>query len=147
MGVRKAMLVLAIVPVLLPIVPLFGVLWDWGTSLHHFLYCLALAVLLGEFLLLRFEKIPFTCSYVPGKANLPLYGIGYILAFVTYAYSMSALEHNLLRRPGAYALFCAVLISGIVLLIRRRVQIVSDGYQLVYDDRTEPAVTTLGLSR
>jgi hypothetical protein len=146
-GVRKAMLLLAIIPVLLPTLPLSGVLWDWGTALHHFLYCLALAVLLGEFLLLRFEKIPFTCSYVPGKANLPFYGVGYILAFVIYAYTMSSLEYNLLRRPGAYFFFCGVLFTGIILLIRRRMQIVRDGYQLVYDDRAEPAVTTLGIAR
>jgi hypothetical protein len=145
LAVRKAMLLLAIVPVLAPLAPLFGVLWDWGTSLHHLLYCLALAVLLGEFLLLRFEKIPFTCSFVPGKANLPLFGLGYLVAFVTYAYSMSSLEYNLLQRPGAYAFFCALLITGIALLLRRRIRMVREDYELVYDDRAEPAVTTLGL--
>jgi hypothetical protein len=52
-----------------------------------------------------------------------------------------------MRRPGAYAFFCALLFTCAALLMRRRMQIVREDYELVYDDRAEPAVTTLGLVR
>jgi hypothetical protein len=147
LGVRKAMLFLAIAPVLAPMLPLCGILWDWGTAAHHLIFCIALSWLLAELLLLRFEKVPFTCSYVPGKSNMPMYGILYFAAFLTYAYSMSTFEYKLLQRPGAFAFFCMLAFGAIAMLIRRRVLLMREGYQLTWDDRAEPQVTTLGLAR
>ena len=147
-AIRKVMLVMVAFPVLAPILPLHGVLWDWGISLHHFLFCLALTWLLMEVLLLRFQKIPFTCSYLPGKANLPYFGGLYVAGFLTYVTSMSQLEYSLLmKRWWAIWVFYGVMTIAIVYLARYRHQLLrEEGNEFTFDDPPELAVTTLNLA-
>src|SRR5689334_3851919 len=45
-----------------------------------------------KLLLFTFRKIPFTCSYLTGKANITGLWFIYWLGFATYAYSMASLE-------------------------------------------------------
>ena len=56
-----------------------------------------LSLILVELLLLNFRKIPFTCSYQPGKANITVLGVFYWFAFTTYAYTMATFERWLLQ--------------------------------------------------
>ncbi|HSB16810.1 MAG TPA: hypothetical protein VLE22_20330 [Bryobacteraceae bacterium] len=69
-GVRRAMLALAVCLVLLALLPAHALLWGWQFAGAHLAYGLVLSVLLIELLLWNFEKIPITCSYLPGKANV-----------------------------------------------------------------------------
>jgi len=49
-------------------------MWRWGsaTGLFHMVFQLATGALLIEVLFWSFDKVPFTCSYFPGKVNLAL---------------------------------------------------------------------------
>ena len=64
------MLALAICPVLLGLLPAHALLWGWRVAGAHLVFGLVLSALLVELLLLNFDKIPFTCTYLPGKANV-----------------------------------------------------------------------------
>lgn len=119
-GVRKAMLWLAIVPLLVLSVPVYALLWGWPVALVHMVVCLLLSLILVELLLARFPKIPFTCTYVPGGANLTYAWAFYWVAFSTYAYTMASIEWLCLRRPLSTAVFCAVLAGLWWLLAARR---------------------------
>jgi hypothetical protein len=128
--------------------PLYLVLWGWRTALLHAAYSLALALLLAELLLLNFSKIPFTCSYLPGKANVRLLAFGYFLAFLTYAYYMASLEARLLGNPAKLLVFCGVLLTGLAawnlgMALRRRAT--TESFTLLFEDQPEPAVRTLDL--
>ena len=93
-----------------------------------------------------FWKIPFTCSYPPGKANVTLLWIFYWVAFTTYAYSMATLEAWMVRRPARLLWFyaAAAALWGWFQWQRRRWDRV--GFTLVFEDAADPAVRTLGLS-
>jgi hypothetical protein len=72
-----------------------------------------------ELLFIQFEKIPFTCSYLPGDASRvflwPLYGLG----FAYYIFASTTLEVWLLddinRLISYYSIFGAL---WLVLLLR-----------------------------
>ncbi len=67
---RKSLLWLAAAPPLVCIALLLSATWPWRPVLAHLAICVAMACLLVDLLLYLFRKIPFTCSYLPGGANL-----------------------------------------------------------------------------
>jgi hypothetical protein len=103
-------------------------------------------LILMEVLLSSFHKIPFTCSYLPGKANLPALGLIYWLAFGIYAYSTAALEAWMYHEPVAWTIAIA---GGAVILQRlaaRRNRSLNEGLNIEYEDLPSPAVQSLGLN-
>ena len=94
---------------------------------------------------MNFRKIPFTCSYQPGKANIAVLGVFYWLAFTTYAYTMATIERWLLQ-DGVRCIAFFVL-AGMVLgaLVLWRKTMLVDGLRIVYEDEPDPEVQTLGL--
>jgi len=102
--------------------------------------------LLIELLLVKFHRIPFTCSYLPGKSNITALWFVYWLGFATYAYSMASLEAWILDRPlrmaGFYLLGCALVAAAYFY----RNQYLEEGFTLVFEDQPEPVVRTLNLT-
>ena len=67
-----------------------------------------------EVLFQSYHKIPFACSYLPGKEKLQLYWIIYLFVFIVYISFMSLLELNLLRNSSNFLVFygaCLVIYS------------------------------------
>jgi hypothetical protein len=146
-GIRKVMSLTVIGPLFGLCLPIYSWLWGWKTASLHLLYGLILAILLMEILLLRFSKMPFTCSYLPGKANLKALWAPYAFGFMTYAYTLSELEFWLLQRPVRMITFYAV--SSVLLW---RIAAVRAGEErkagrFIYAENPEPTVITLELSR
>ena len=145
-GVRKAMFVFGVTPLFLSLFPIYVFLWGWPAAVFHTFFDAVLSLLLIEVLLFRFHKIPFTCSYLPGKANITGLWFVYGLGFATYAYSMATLEakalHDGWRMLLGYAL--GALALALVYMFRNRV--LDDGFNFVFEDQPEPAVRTLNLS-
>jgi hypothetical protein len=145
-GVRKAMVAFGIVPLFSLLFPVYAVLWGWRLALFHLVFGLTLALILVEVLLLNFQKIPFTCSYLPGKANITLLGFLYWFAFTTYTYTMAALEYRVLHDPVLLALILGVAIPLLAGLMIYRNWRLRRGFAFIFDDQPEPIVRTLGLA-
>ena len=143
-GARKAM-VLSAVLLLLLLFPLYAVLWGWHIALQHLIFGLMLSLILAELLLMNFRKVPFTCSYQPGKAYITVLGVFYWFAFTTYAYTMATLERWLLHdmvRWIVFIVFTLVVLGG--LFLWRKTRLV-EGPGLIYEDEPDPDVQTSGL--
>jgi len=145
-GVRKSMVVWAIVPLFALLWPVSAFLWGWRVASLELLFALTLSLILMELLLLRFFKIPFTCSYLPGKANITLTGFFYWLAFSTYAYTMASLEAWLLQHLLAWGIFYVLLLTALAGLVSHRNSVLDEGFVFAYEDNLEPAVRELNLS-
>lgn len=139
-GVRTALLL----AVVLPIAVAAGVggigLWGARTGALHASFTAVLGVLLVDVLLIGLRKIPFTCTYYPGRSRArtlwPIYG----LAFSAYAYSMAGLEAALLGHPFLLAtMYIAVLVIVAVLALLRRRDL-QPPLGLDYEDRDPDAV-------
>jgi hypothetical protein len=108
-------------------------------------FSVTISALLIEALTMEFKKIPFTCSYPPGKANVTILWAGYWAGFMVYAFSMANLESWMVKRPVRlipFYLAVAVIFEGFEWW-RRRADAV--GVALVFDDAADPVVLTLGL--
>jgi len=145
-GVRKAMITLGLAPLFALLAPFYFLLWSPPIAFAHFVFSLTISVLLTDLLLFDFWKIPFTCSYPPGKANVTLLWIFYWLAFTSYAYSMASLEAWMVRKPWTLAIFYSVasVIFAAFRWQRRRWDRV--GFLLVFEDALDPVVRTLNLA-
>jgi len=69
-GVRKAKLAVALAPSFLLLTPFYAGLCGWRIAGIHAAFSTILTLLLIELLTIHHDKIPFTCTYRPGSANL-----------------------------------------------------------------------------
>ncbi|HTV55883.1 MAG TPA: hypothetical protein VMI06_13345, partial [Terriglobia bacterium] len=145
-GVRKAMLLLGIVPLFTLLFPLYSLLWGPGPALFDTAFGIALGLALIELLLLNFRKVPFTCSYLPDKANFVVLAGLFWLALTTYGYTMARLEYWMLRDPTRWITGLAVAVAGVVCLMDFRDRVLARGFDFVYEEEPDPAVRELGLS-
>ena len=145
-GVRKAMFVFGVLPIFAALAPMYVFLWGWPAALFHTFFDTVLSLLLIELLLVKFHRIPFTCSYLPGKSNITALWFVYWLGFATYAYSMASLEVWILERPlrmaGFYLAGCALVAAAYFY----RNRYLGEGFTLMFEDQPEPVVRTLNLS-
>jgi hypothetical protein len=102
-------------------------------------------LILVELLLMGFWKIPFTCSYRPGKANLTVMGVVYWFAFTVYAYGVAALQRRLLSIGVQWLLFFILTVVALAALVFRRRTANVAGLRIVYEDEPEPEIQLLNL--
>jgi hypothetical protein len=144
-GVKKAMLVLGVAPLFALLLPLHVLFWGWRTALLHMLFGTVISWLLVEVLLVSFEKFPFTCSYLPGKANLKVSWPLYLFGFTTYVSAVLTLEYWMLQRPVRFVWLAAVVVLAQAALFIYRWRVVGRDVALVFDEQPEPLVRTLNL--
>jgi hypothetical protein len=144
-GVKKAMMVFGVLPLFALLLPLHVILWGWRMALLHMLFGAVVSWLLVGILLAGFEKLPFTCSYLPGKANLKVSWPIYLFGFTTYLSTMVTLEYWMLQRPARFVWLAAlvVVVQGALAIYRWRVT--GRDVTLVFDEQPEPLVRTLDL--
>jgi hypothetical protein len=145
LAVWKLMVLGGILPCLL-LVPLYLYLWPPKQVALQLTFVSVLSLVLIEFLLFNFRKIPYTCAYLPGKSNLKLMWVVYLGLFSTYAYSMASLEAWLFDHPAYFGLFLAISALLAVSLFLRRHTILR-GARLVYKEESVPPVQPLVLKR
>jgi drug/metabolite transporter superfamily protein YnfA len=110
-AVRKSLFALGMLPVWSGAAVLFFALWPAPDALRH----LAILGLLGAILVYRslrhFRKIPFACSYLPGKSNLKLKLGTYGILILFLSDQCMHLERWTLQKPARYAVLFACLLA------------------------------------
>lgn len=88
-----------------------SVSWLWGVfaGIQHAMFCSVLGIVLIQVLVRGLDKIPFTCTYVPGKSRVTSYWPAYLMAFATLTYGMASLEGMLLKSVAAYLTVTGIL--------------------------------------
>ncbi len=144
-GTRTAMRWFGVAPLFLALSPFYFLWWTPGVAVANLVFSITISLLLIEVLTMELRKIPFTCSYPPGKANVTILWVGYWVGFLAYAFSMANLESWMVKRPRRlipFYLIVAILFAGFEWW-RRRADAV--GVALIFDDAADPVVLTLGL--
>lgn len=117
-GVRRALLTLAILPVLVASGVLPFTFWPWITVFQHLLLLGLVGSLLVDLSLAGFRKIPFTCSWLPGKSKLHMVFWFGVIPTVAGIHKTAKLELSALADPVKYAALIAVL-AGAAAAARR----------------------------
>jgi predicted permease len=119
-AVRKSLLTLCALPVWLAWAAVCLTIWPARPSLQHLAILGVCAVLMTDFALYRFRKVPFACSYLPGKANLHVrLAIGAI-AFIFVTNQGVELEYFALHNLAAFLIVFLVLVAVACWAYRRR---------------------------
>jgi hypothetical protein len=144
-GTRKFVLTMGIAPLFLAVFGVFTLLWGWGAATVQVLYGASLSWMLMEALFWNFAKVPFTCTYQPGKLNFPVIGLLYLGAFSIYAYAMASFEYWLLEQPWRMVVYLVLAASALVAWFVCRHRYLEAGLRLLFDDQPDPEVRTLGI--
>jgi hypothetical protein len=99
-GARRAALMTLAVPALVATFPLFAYVMGPQLAALHALLGLAGAAVLLEILLFGYDKVPFTCTYLPNE-NMKALGPALMIAFVLGATSFAAMQGSALTYNSA----------------------------------------------
>jgi hypothetical protein len=145
-GVRKAMMVLGAIPILTLVFPFFVLHLSLEEAGAAFLLDCILSLIFIEAMLLRFRKIPFTCSYLASKSRNFAVWIGCWILFSSYAYTLARGEAWVLRHPTELVVSASFLLVGLGWLRVYNRHFLKQGIPLLFEEEPEPAVQTLDLS-
>jgi hypothetical protein len=113
--------------------------WGWTTALLHTAILIACTVVLVELLLIRFRKIPFTCSYPPFQSHSALIFVAYLFGFLVFTDYLPQMEHWSLLNPWQTIVFAPLLALALVAVRQYRKQMLDMDKQLIFE---EPSAST-----
>jgi hypothetical protein len=113
---RRALLLFGVAPVLIVAFLLSLNFRPWRDVEEHLVILALLGCLFVEFALYKFDKVPFTCSYLPGKANIQVIFWGFAFIGTIFGVWSSVYELAALHDGSKYATMAGVLLAGIVAL-------------------------------
>jgi hypothetical protein len=145
-GVRKCMSLVVVAPLSIVVLLVYGPLLGAEIAIVHAAYCAILSLIMIEALLWRFEKLPFACSYAPGKFPVVALLCGYWLAFMAYTDFMVLIESYFLRSRVATVIALASLGGALWAFTSYRKRPPADRTALVFHEEPEPVVRTLDLT-
>jgi hypothetical protein len=141
---RRVLFLLAVLPVWV-VSFLFSLGYrPWLPAAEHLVLLGFFGLVAVEFSLLGFAKIPFTCSYLPGKANVQYVFWGFLLVFLFLALLVPALERPALADPFRL-LLTAGAYGGIAALLRLWNRARERETELYFEERPEQPILTLNL--
>jgi len=141
-GVRAAVWTVVLIPVFTLTTALFIFFWGWAGAWRFLLLESVAAVILMERMFLDFPKIPFTCSYLPGKADLKLRWPVYVISFLCYVIFTGIFCWFLQPRPRAYWIALVLGILAIIRLMHNRKQGLRTSTP-IYDEQPGTEILTL----
>lgn len=143
-GTRGTLLLFSVVPMLITITLLGLNYRPWYRVAGHLVLLALFGCVFVELALFRFDKVPFTCSYMPGKANVQVIFWGAVFVWIILAVLAGTYELHALQNPSKFAIFAGTLIAMFLALgtwnrIRARSAV------LYFEDFAPEVVTRLNL--
>jgi hypothetical protein len=135
-AVRKAIFMVAALPVWIAAAAVYFAIWPAESAAQHLTMMAALGLLVFERALAHFRKIPFACSYLPGKANLHIRLGAFGVLFLAVADQGASLEFWAMRRGMRFAILLAV-IATLAAWAWRKTQIESKGDAMIQFEEWE----------
>jgi hypothetical protein len=132
-------------PVLLFAAPYEALTLGWPLALTHSVLIASLALLFIEVRLYDWNKIPFTCSYVPGRRNFWQTIGAYLLLFAAIIPTLTYFEARLL--PPFALLVAAAAISVGYFFLRSTRRARQKLAPLLFDESDEPLLGLMRLNR
>ena len=142
-GLKKGILFFMLLPLFTILFLFYSFLWGWQLAFYHCLFGTIVSLLLMEILFINYRKIPFVCSYLPGKAKLHLSWIIYLISFLIYAFLISSIEYKILNSPLKLFIFYGVVFLIIVVLKVSQNYFIYKKLEIVYEEKPEPVMVTL----
>ncbi len=145
-AIRKSLIAVTVLPMWLASAAVYFLIWPARPAAQHMLVLSIAAVILVHRSLDQFRKIPFACSYLPGKSNLHVRAGIYGLAFLAIASFSVQIEYFAMPHPWRFAVFCAVLSLPAAWAWRRWREFANSPYNWIqFEDLPQADVEALDL--
>ena len=142
---RTCLLLLAVAPVLVATAILSSTFRPLHEVAAHLLILLLIGCLLAELSLIGFYKVPFTCSYLPGKSNVQFVFWGFLILFIPLAMKVVSLEIRSLKSPLQCLCVTGLLLATLAAL-RAFNQHQAKSAAIHFEELPVEVITTLNLS-
>ncbi|MGC2656583.1 MAG: hypothetical protein WA324_01305 [Bryobacteraceae bacterium] len=144
---RRAMYALVPIPLCLGFAAVFLSVWPWRPAVEHLAVLALTSMTLTELSLYGFQKIPFTCSYLPGKSNFHMRFLLFALLGLNAILWASDFERGALSNPTRYGEIIAVLcFAAVVARWRTQVRARSEETRLLFEEEWAPVIVSLALN-
>ncbi|HEV2277126.1 MAG TPA: hypothetical protein VGS02_03050 [Acidobacteriaceae bacterium] len=142
---RRALLVMSAIPVWLVVAGLSLCFRPWHAVAEHLIFLALLAWLLTELSMLNVSKIPFACSFLPGKMNIQY--LFWALAVVFIPIAMTLAHEEIIafgntRLMAALLAVPAIFAAGLCVWNRHEAR----SAVLYYEEQEPEVVMRLGLA-
>ena len=120
-GVKRAAVIALVVPAIAILLPLFTFVMGPWSALAHAALGLAGALVMLEGVMVNYDKVPFTCTYLPSenmKAMAPIFGFCFIIGASIFA----QMQHTALQsgNPARLVITLAALFAIFRVMSRTR---------------------------
>jgi hypothetical protein len=142
-GLKKAVFIKIVLPLFLAVFVLHAFLWDPELAFVHAAFGTVVSGLAVAAAFYHYRKVPFACTYVPGRIKLHFTAIPSLVGLLLMMLALTAIEKAVLRDPvsnGAAALALAAAF-GLALREGNRRFYARNG--LIYEDAPEAAMLEL----
>lgn len=128
------------------LLPVTGRLFGWEIAAAHTVIVVVLTILFANLMLVRFRKIPFTCSSQPEIKRLLFRIVGSVFAVLIVVPVLAGIERWMLTSPIRLIGLAAVLAGCAYWLHRYRREMLPNEKTLTYEDGSPPAFELLKLA-
>jgi len=145
-AIRRTLFVLGVVPVWAASAGLLLSIWAWRLAAGHLLILGLWGMILAYLCLHGFQKIPFTCSYLPGKSYVHmvvLCSMGILLLILKGV----EFERRALRDPASYGRMLLIFCIAAGCARWRTVALAGEAAALRFEETEPEEVFVLGLYR
>jgi hypothetical protein len=110
------------------------IFWGWTRALLHVSVLIACSMVLVELLLIRFRKLPFTCSPPRFQSYSGLVLVAYLFGFILFTDYLPRLEHWALYSPIQVVWFAPLLGTALLGVYQYRKQMLDMDKQLIFEE-------------
>jgi len=143
---RRSLFVGVAVPIWICCSLFFLAIWPGLPSIEHTVVLIVLGCILIDLVLYGFRSIPFTCSYLPGGANLKVRLGIFALLIVTITSVLSGIEYWAIEKAARYLVLLAILVpAALWAAARRRAFAISSYNRLEFEKVQTPEIYALDL--
>lgn len=143
-GLKKGIVFWNLIPLFLVMLIGYWLLWNNINAFYHSIYGLAVSWLVMEVFFFNYYKIPYACSYLPGKEKVQLLWVFYLLMYLTYINLICRIELELLRTPANFPFFYGILLLIILCIRFYSWFFIYKKISLKYVEEPEPVMVGLG---
>jgi CubicO group peptidase (beta-lactamase class C family) len=146
-AVRRVLYIVGLVPVWLLTAGVCLTLWPSWENAGHLGVLALIGIILVDICLLRFPKIPFTCSWLPGKSRMNMALLA-ALGLLLIGRDAASFERHTLQDVRSTLLILAVLVFAAICMRRAGLTLANGEKEaLRFEEEPSPVVMGLQLDR
>jgi hypothetical protein len=139
------LLALSVVPLWLGSAAICFSLWPWPQAASHVLALGLFGSFLADVCTYEYRKLPFTCSYLPGKSQVHMVILGALSLLYFTLFAVKFERDVLASAAGRMTLLGVLLVAAAVARWRSVAMARSEANWVRFEDAPEDAVLVLGL--